>query len=200
MDNKMYIMKKISKKLSEKLTSMVQNSVKEAYYNQSVGKSEYTNNSHWCEYNEEISNKIKSLILNIVKYRDNSNINISLKENNIFISIGNVSNIKNTVSNINNGTITISASQPMSRTKATSSSPESYLEINLLKEKGFIFNYNYNQVYFNDNKIYDSLYEIIISKYNELSSYKFNTSYKEILDISGLNREYNLENLLDTNN
>jgi len=175
-------MKKISKKISKKIIKIVQASVKESYYNQSVVKSDYNSNMHWCDYNEDVSNKIKSLILNIIKYKDNSNININLKDNsNININVGNVSNMKNSIS-----------------TNGNTLSPESYLEINLIKDKGFYFSYYYNnQVYFKDDKIYDILYNIIISKYNELSMYKFYKYYKEILDLSGLNREYNLENLLD---
>jgi hypothetical protein len=195
MGNKIFNMKKISKKLLKKLDSTIQTSIKESY-TQTVGKNEYTI-EHWCDYNEDVSNKIISLVSNIVKYKDNSTINISIKESNIFIHVGSVSNIKGSkptksggLSGIN-GTVTIN--NPLSL------SSESYLEINLIKDRGFVFNYKYNnQVYFKDDKIYDSLYDIIVSKYNEISSYKFNKSYKEILDLSGLNREYNLENLLDT--
>jgi len=163
-------------------------------YNQSVSKADY-NIDHWCDYNDDASNKIISLVSNIFKYKDNSTININIKESNISIQVGSIGNIKGNkyvsgITNPNYGTVTISSS---------STTTESYLEINLVKNRGFIFNYNYNnQVYFKDDKIYDSLYNIIVSKYNEISSYKFNKYYKEILDTSGLNREYNLENLLDT--
>lgn len=181
MNNKILNMEKMSKKLSKKIVSTIKSSIKDL--NNPVKSQNINNNIYWCNYNEDVSNKIRTLILNIIKYKDNSNLNINLRQNDVYISIGNVGNIKKSTSaSISNG-----------------KNVESYLEINLIKDKGFNFNYNYiNQVYFNDKKIFDELYDRIVSKYDELSMYKFNTSYKEILDLSGLNREYNLQNLLDT--
>ena len=96
-------------------------------YNQSVSKADY-NIDHWCDYNDDASNKIISLVSNIFKYKDNSTININIKESNISIQVGSIGNIKGNkyvsgITNPNYGTVTISSS---------STTTESYLEINLM--------------------------------------------------------------------
>jgi len=127
-------------------------------------------------YDEEVSNKFKKLIKNIIKY--NNNININISELNINISTNDIKDIKKYSNNLIH-------------------SEDNYLELSINKS-GFSLNHGYRKSSrYNDDKIFDELKPIIENRLKEINSENFNSIFDEVMKVSGMLRDNNLEELLE---
>lgn len=136
----------------------------------------------WAQYNEVVSDKLKTMLLNLLNYRNNINININ--DNTLSISTNNLSGIKKTGNNSNRLT-----------------NDDDYFSIEIIKETGFIINKGYSvRTQYLDNKIYDEILPITTNKLKEVNSDNFNNIWNDVMKESGLMRDNNMDQLLKDNN
>jgi hypothetical protein len=160
---------------AKKLKKLIENSVRDAIQNHTYPIKSTEPEVDLADYNEEISERFKSLVLNIINYRNNLNINITSER--IGISCDSVKNIKGLKSNYN--------------------SDEDYLEINIRKGVGFWLNNGYKlRSNYRDDNIYDELLPVISEKLKEINSDNFDQVWSKIMKESGIIRDNNLDEIL----
>jgi len=129
-----------------------------------------------CEYNQEVSDKIKKLVLNLINYKENLIIN--LYDDSISIGTNNIKNYKKINTN-NSGTY----------------NDDNHLEINI-RENGFVINLGYKKSSkYKDDKLFNELLPIIKQRQIEIHQENFEEIYTDILIESGIMRDNNLEEL-----
>lgn len=134
----------------------------------------------WAGYDEEVSNKLKTMLLNLLNYRNNINININ--DSGFSISTDNLSGIKKVRSNSNG---------------LTKISDDDYFSVEILKETGFSINKGYNiRAQYLDPKIYDEILPLATNKLKEINSENFNDIWDIVMKESGLMRDNNIDELL----
>lgn len=134
---------------------------------------------NYSEYDSEISKKLYDLVLNIIKYKDS--MNMSYSSDRINISVPNIKDIKNSKVN-----------------SRTPYNDDYYLDINIVKDKGFSISYSYKQrSNYNDKEMYNLLINIVSERLKEINSENFNDIWNSVIMESGLIRENNLEKLFD---
>jgi hypothetical protein len=134
----------------------------------------------WVEYDEEVSNKLKTMVLNLLNYRNNINININ--DNSFSISTDNLSGVKKLRSNSN---------------VLTKISDDDYFSIEIVKETGFCINKGYNvRSQYLDSKMYDEILPLATSKLRDINSENFNNIWNDVMKESGLMRDNNIDELL----
>lgn len=135
----------------------------------------------WSEYDPEVSEKFKKMILNLSNYKNN--INVSVDDNRINISTGDIKTIKT----------------PLPGSKRNSLySDDNYLEMSLIKNVGFTINYGYKlRTNYKDEKLFDELHPIISKTLKEINANNFNEIWVELMRESGILRDNNLDNILD---
>ena len=135
----------------------------------------------WAEYNEDVSVKLKTMLLNLINYRNNVNINIS--DNSFSISTDNLSSIKKLRTSNGNG--------------LTKINDDDYFSVEIIKETGFCINKGYNmRTNYLDPKIYDDILPIATRKLKEINNENFNNIWNDIMKESGLMRDNNIDELL----
>ena len=129
-----------------------------------------------AEYDSNVSEKLKKLVLNIIQYKENISINVS--EDRFFISSCDINNIKSNSIPVNKYT-----------------SDENYLEISVNKQ-GFylIFGYRKRSRYV-DDKILDELLPLVKKRNKEINSENFDEIWTEVMMKSGVMRDNNLDEL-----
>lgn len=151
----------------------VLNEVRE--YDRPVKSPTYT--ADWAEYDNEVSDKLKNMVLNLLNYKDNLNININ--EYSLSISTNDISNIKKNNSN-----------------KLTSNEDD-YLSVEIIKETGFSINKGYSlRTQYIDNKIYDEILPLATAKLREINNNNFSNIWDVVMKESGLMRDNNIDELL----
>jgi len=161
---------------AKKLKKLIENSVRDAIHSTYPTKGTTEPEVDLADYNEEISERFKSLVLNIINYRNNLNINITSER--ITISCDSVKNIKGVKSNYING-------------------DEDYLEITIRKGVGFWLNNGYKlRSNYKDDNIYDELLPVISEKLKEINSDNFDQVWSKIMKESGIIRDNNLDEIL----
>lgn len=134
----------------------------------------------WAEYNEEVSNKLKTMLINLLNYRNNINININ--DNSLSISTDNLSGIKKTRSN-SSGLVKIS--------------DDDYFSVEIIKGTGFTINKGYNiRTQYLDNKMFDEILPLATNKLKEINNENFNDIWNDVMKESGLMRDNNIDELL----
>jgi hypothetical protein len=145
-----------------------------------VPKSEEVSNGDWSEYDSEVSDKFKKMVLNLSNYKNN--INISIDSNRLSISTGDITNVK----------------MPMKRSSAPLYNDDHYVEMSLVKNLGFSVNYGYKvRSNYKDEKLFDELKPILVQKLKEINSDNFNDIWSELMRDSGILRDSNLNDILD---
>ena len=160
----------------KKIVREVLNEVRE--YDRPVKAQMYT--ADWAEYDEEVSEKLKTMLLNILNYINNINININ--DNSFSISTDNLSGVKKLRSNSSG---------------LTKVSDEDYFSVEIIKETGFTINRGYNvRTQYLDSKIFDEILPLATNKLKEINSENFNDIWNDIMKESGLMRDNNIDELL----
>ncbi len=136
---------------------------------------------NYNEYDAEVSQKVKGLILNIIKYKDN--IHISVGDDFFTISTSDATKIKNNL---------------MPKTKSYQISDDYYFEISVQEDEGFTLNYGYSKrANFLDKSMFAELNPIIRQRLKEINAENFSEIWETLMKDSGIMRDNNLETLLD---
>ena len=131
--------------------------------------------THRCEYDSEVSDKFKNMILNLINYKENLNINVDSER--INISTNDIYSIK-------------------AKKRNTLNKDEDYLEIAIRKETGFEINRGYRvRTSYKDTKMYDELVDTVKSTMKQLNSENFNNIWSEVMKESGVLRDNNLNQI-----
>lgn len=166
----------MKEKKLKKIIKEVLNEVRD--YDRPMKAQMYTGD--WAEYNEEVSNKLKTMVLNLLNYRNNINININ--DNSLSISTDNLSGVKKSRSSSNG---------------LTKVSDDDYFSVEIIKETGFSVNRGYNiRSQYLDSKIYDEILPLATNKLKEINSENFNDIWNDVMKESGLMRDNNIDELL----
>ena len=132
----------------------------------------------YSDYDGEVSEKVKNLILNVIKFKDN--IHISSNDEYFSISSNDATQIK----------------KP--RLKNHLHSDERYLEINVQKGEGFTVTYGYSRrTNYTDVNLFDELNPIVKSRLKEINAENFTEIWETLMKDSGVMRDNNLEQLFD---
>jgi hypothetical protein len=142
--------------------------------------SEEISGGDWSEYDSEVSEKFKKMILNLATYKNNININVD--DSRISVSVGDITKVKT----------------PIKRSSNILYSEENYVEMSLHKGLGFSINYGYKlRTNYKDEKLFDELKPILIQKLKEINADNFNEIWTELMRESGVLRDNNLDNILN---
>lgn len=141
-----------------------------------ISESHYTED--WSNYDVDVSEKFKKMVINLANYKNN--IHVSIDNNRIYISTGDVKTIK-------------------TGTKSkTLSNEENYLELSIYKNSGFTLNYGYKfKSNYKDIKIYDELFQIVSEKLREINASNFDEAWCNLMKDSGVLRDNNINDLLE---
>jgi hypothetical protein len=134
----------------------------------------------WSEYDPEVSEKFKKMVLNLANYKNNININID--SNRVSISTADISNIK----------------KIMKRSSNTLYNEDNYVEMSLQKGLGFSINYGYKlRTNYKDEKLFDEIQPILVQRLKEINADNFNEIWTELMRESGVLRDNNLDDILN---
>lgn len=130
----------------------------------------------YCDYDSSVSERLKSLIINLIQYKQNIHINIS--DSYFNISTNDIKKLK------------------LPATKHTYNDEE-YLEISVNLE-GFTINKGYNiRSNYKDENIFNELKPIVSERLLEINRENFNEIWESIIKDSGIIRDNNLNQLFD---
>ena len=133
---------------------------------------------NYNDFDPEVSERVKNLILTIIKYKDN--IHISSSDEYFSVSSSDATQIK----------------KP--RIKGHSHSDDNYLEIGVQKGEGFTINYGYSRrSNYYDINLFDDLNLIIKERLKEINAQNFSEICEGLMKDSGIMRDNNLEDLLN---
>jgi len=171
----------MNKKKLKKLARLIHEEVRQENRNVRLVK-ESEADYEWSDYNAEVSEKFKKFILNLVNYKNN--LNISISEERISISVSDVQNIKKIKYNSNNYNTPIAE--------------EDYIEILVQKDKGFHINKGYNlRTNYLDKNMYSDVVDEIKDKLKQINADNFNEIWSGIMKDSGLMRDNNLDEIFN---
>lgn len=142
--------------------------------------SEEVSGGDWSEYDPEVSEKFKKMVLNLATYKNNININVD--SNRVSISVGDITSVKT----------------PIKRSSNVLYSEENYVEMSLYKDLGFSINYGYKlRTNYKDEKLFSELQPILVQKLKEINADNFNEIWTELMRESGILRDNNLDDILN---
>lgn len=128
-----------------------------------------------ADYDEDVSDRLKKMVLNLIKY--NENISINLDETQLSISANDIGKLKQSFSTV------------------SKYSDEGFLEICITKN-GFDINYGYRKrASYKDDNIFKELAPIVRNRRKEINSENFDEIWTDIMKVSGAMRDSNLEDL-----
>lgn len=133
----------------------------------------------WADYDQEVSGKLRTMVLNLLNYKNNLNININ--DYSLSISTDNLSGVKKT------------------RTSGglTKLSDEDYFSVEIIKDSGFSINRGYNlRSNYKDEKIFDEILPVATAKLKEINNQNFTDIWNDVMKESGLMRDNNIDELL----
>lgn len=159
---------------------------KRSYMTESMEKSEEPSGSEACEYDSDVSDKFKKMVYNLIKYPDN--LSLSFDTSNININIEDIKQLKSVSTNYNNNKI---------------SNGDCRLHITIYKNStntgGFTMTQGYNKhTKYLDPKIYDDIISDIKDRVKSINSENFNGIWDNVARESGILRDSNLDDLLDS--
>jgi hypothetical protein len=167
-----------SKKI-KKIAKLIHEELRKQDRTLKLVKSEEISNGDWSEYDSEVSDKFKKMVLNLSNYKNN--INISIDSNRLSISTGDITNVK----------------MPK-RSSNTLYNDDHYVEMSLVKNLGFSINYGYKvRSNYKDEKLFDELQPILVKKLKEINADNFNEIWSELMRDSGILRDSNLNDILN---
>jgi hypothetical protein len=163
---------------SKKIKKIVKQTIEEMHGRDRPMKSVmYTGD--WGKYDSEVSDKVKTMVLNLVNYRNN--INISINSDSLSIGTENLSGVKKSYNN----------------SPVLKSNDDDYLSIEIIKNAGFTINKGYRtRSNYLDPKIFDELLPLLTEKLAQINSDNFKEIWTDIMKESGLIRDNNIDELL----
>ena len=165
---------------AKELKKLIEKSISDAIHSNYTIKEASEPEVDLADYNEEISDRFKNLVLNIINYRNNLNINITSER--ITISCDSVKDIKS------------------AKSTKTLNSDDDYLEISIRKNIGFWLNNGYKlRSNYKDKDMYGELLPKISEKLREINSDNFDQVWSKIMKESGIIRDSNLDEILKDN-
>ena len=142
--------------------------------------SEEVSGGDWSEYDPEVSEKFKKMVLNLATYKNNININVD--GNRISISVGDITSVKT----------------PIKRNSNAIYNEDNYVEMSLHKSLGFSINYGYRlRSNYKDEKLFDEIQPILVQRLKEINADNFNEIWTELMRESGVLRDNNLDDILN---
>lgn len=142
--------------------------------------SEEISSGDWSEYDTEVSEKFKKMIINLANYKNNIDINID--GNRIRISTGDIKSVK----------------IPVKRNSNTLYNDDNYVEMSLVKNLGFSINYGYRlRSNYKDENLFDELQPILVQKLKEINAENFNEIWTDLMKESGILRDNNLDEIFN---
>ena len=142
--------------------------------------SEEISNGDWSEYDSEVSEKFKKMVLNLANYKNNIHINIDRCR--VSISTNDITSVKNT----------------NKRSKNIPYDDDKYVEMSLHKGLGFSINYGYKlRSNYKDEKLFDEIQPILIQRLKEINADNFNEIWTDLMRDSGVLRDSNLEEIFN---
>jgi hypothetical protein len=165
----------MKEKKLKKIIKEVLNEVRD--YDRPIKSQMYT--ADWAGYDEEVSDKLKTMLLNLLNYRNNINININ--DSGFSISTDNLSGIK----------------KSRNSSGLTKVSDDDYFSVEIIKGTGFTINKGYNvRAQYLDPKMYDEILPLATNKLKDINSENFSNIWDIIMKESGLMRDNNIDELL----
>ena len=141
---------------------------------------EEISNGDWSEYDSDVSEKFKKMVLNLANYKNN--INISVDSNRISISTGDITKVK----------------APTKRNSNTLYTDDNYVEMSLVKNLGFSVNYGYKlRSNYKDENLFEELQPILVQKLKEINAENFNEIWTDLMKESGILRDNNLDEIFN---
>jgi hypothetical protein len=132
----------------------------------------------YVPYDSEVSEKTKNLILKLIDYNENVNINFSSES--FSISTQDITNIKKKIP------------------KNTLYNDDNYLDIHVIKDEGFSINLAYQKrTNYEDKKIFSELIDVVTKRVMETNRENFTDIWDKVMKDSGIIRDNNLEQLFD---
>lgn len=176
-------LKKLTEKLEEVISLNIQSSLEQYQkYSRGLEKAESGEEYKLAEYDEAVSEKFKTLVLNLLDYSENVSINVN--SNRITLNTGDLKSVKK--KNYSNNSHQLL-------------DEEHYLEVAIYKES-FMMNRGYSKrTNYKDKEMYDFFFPIVTKKLQEINSDNFNEIWNEIMKDSGMMRDNNLDNLFPKN-
>jgi hypothetical protein len=132
----------------------------------------------YVPYDSEVSEKTKNLILKLIDYNENVNINFSSES--FSISTPDITSIKKRAS------------------KNTLYNDDNYLDIHVIKDEGFSINLAYQKrTNYEDKDIFIELIDMVTKRVMETNRENFTAIWDRVMKESGIIRDSNLEQLFD---
>ncbi len=169
--------KKTIKKLAKLIHEEVRNYERELRPVKMKYSDEISSKGDWCEYDSEVSEKFKKMVLNLANYKNNITINVD--SDRVSISTGDIKNIKN------------------KRNSNTLYGDDDFVEMSLMKDLGFSISYSYKRSNYKDKKLFDELQPILVQKLKEINAENFNDIWTELMKESGILRDNNLDEIFN---
>jgi len=161
----------------KKIATMIYEQVRNYEKNQVTTRE----NINYNDYDVVVSQKVKNLILNIIKYKDN--IHITIGDDYFTVSTNDATKIKN-----NQGI----------KVNPYKISEDYYFEISVQQDEGFTLNYGYSKrSNFLDKSMFSELSPVIKQRLKEINAENFSEIWETLMKDSGIMRDNNLETLLD---
>ena len=134
----------------------------------------------WSEYDSEVSEKFKKMILNLANYKNN--ISIGIDDDRISISTSDITKVK----------------VPVKKNLNTLYSDDDYVEMSLIKNLGFSINYGYKlRSNYKDENLFDEIKPILVQKLREINADNFNEIWTSLMRESGILRDNNLDEIFN---
>jgi hypothetical protein len=164
----------MKKKNIKKIVSLITNEIRNEISNNYPVKS--SEEEYRSEYDPEVSEKFRKLVLNIIQYKENIIINII--DNRFSVSTNDVNVIKNSYI-----------------PKSKNYNEDDYLEI-MVDEKGFYINLGYRKrSRYADDKMFKDLSPAIRERLKEINFENFDDIWNDVMKKSGVIRDNNLDEL-----
>lgn len=170
----------MKKKTLKKISKFIYQEVRNYEKGSKLKIQEECSISDWSEYDPEVSEKFKKMILNLANYKNNLNINFD--DNRISISTGDIKSVK----------------VPKRNSTPTPYNEDDYVEMSLIKNLGFSVNYGYRlRSNYKDENLYDELKPILVQKLKEINASNFNEIWTDLMKESGILRDNNLNEIFN---
>ena len=166
----------MKKKDLKKIVKMITDEIRNYNSPMAENNEEYI----WCEYDPEVSDKFKKMILSLSNYKNNLRLDVS--DDRICMTTDDITSIKKSKTPSNNTRVY---------------SDDNYLRVEVTK-KGFSLDQGFKKrSYYKDDNMYNDLIDDIKEVSKKVNSDNFSEIWDDVMKESGIIRDSNLEDLLN---